>query len=98
MEDVNGLRDQATQALKRGDLDSAANALVTAAAQTHLAESEYVQVLQMLMETLLRRGDQRSALSVAYYFLRSDPARLTHAVQSAIAVPPADRLADGRLA
>jgi len=91
MEDVHGLREQATQALRRGDLDTATNALLTAAAQTHLAESEYVQVLQLLMDTLLRRGDQRSALSVAYYFLRSEPARLLNAVKQATAVPPADR-------
>lgn len=91
MEDVHGLRNQAHQALRSGDLESATNALMLAAAQTHLAESEYVSVLQLLGETLQRRGDHRGALSVAYYFLRADPSRLSHALQAASKVTPGDR-------
>ena len=53
--------------MSRGDLDEAANALVSAANQTHVAEHDYVSVLRPLADVLMRRGDVRSALSVQWY-------------------------------
>lgn len=91
MEDVQGLREQARQALRRGDSASALNALTLAAAQTHLAENDYVSVLNLLGEALMSVGDHRGALTVAYYFLRSDPSRLSHVMKAATNVLPSDR-------
>ena len=89
LDDIYNLRDRARQAMSRGDLDGAANALVTAAAQTHIAETDYVSLLQPLAQVLIRRNDFRSALTVHWYLASSQPnvtpeAMLEH-------VPPVDR-------
>ena len=47
----------------RGDLDDAANSLVSAAQQTHVAEHDYLSVLRPLAEVLARRNDVRAARS-----------------------------------
>ncbi len=67
LDDLYHLRERARVALARGDLDDAANALVSAASQTHVAEHDYVSILRPLVEVLMRRGDARSALSVQWY-------------------------------
>jgi hypothetical protein len=72
LDDVYQLRDRARQALAKGDLDGAANALVMAAQQTHIAESDYVSLLRPLHEVLVRRNDIRSALTVAWYLAGGD--------------------------
>src|ERR1700722_9355527 len=105
LDDVYQLRDRARQALSRGDLDGAANALVTAAAQTHIAESDYVSILRPLSEVLVRRNDFRSALSVSWYLAGGDgelrdaqallergpPVHLARTLAAAGAMPPAAR-------
>ncbi len=73
IDDIYQLRDRARQAMSRGDLDGAANALVTAAGQTHIAESDYVSLLKPLGEVLVRRNDYRSALTVSWYLAAADP-------------------------
>src|ERR1700722_5864915 len=90
LDDVYQLRDRARQALTRGDLDGAANALVTAAAQTHIAESDYVSLLRPLSEVLTRRKDFRSALTVAWYLAGGD-GDWRHAQALLEYVPPVDR-------
>jgi HEAT repeats len=67
LDDLYYLRERARQSVARGDLDDAANALVTAAQQTHIAEHDYVSVLKPLEQVLAQRGDVRSALSVSWY-------------------------------
>ncbi|MDB4996151.1 MAG: hypothetical protein JWM74_3583 [Myxococcaceae bacterium] len=67
LDDLYYLRERARQSVARGDLDDAANALVTAAQQTHIAEHDYVSVLKPLEQVLAQRGDVRSALSVNWY-------------------------------
>ncbi len=72
LDDLYYLRERARQSVARGDLDDAANALVTAAQQTHIAEHDYVSVLKPLEQVLAQRGDVRSALSVSWYLAFGD--------------------------
>ena len=72
LDDLYHLRERARAALSRGDLDDAANSLVSAAAQTHVAEHDYLSVLRPLAEVLSRRNDHRSALTVAWYMAFSE--------------------------
>jgi hypothetical protein len=90
LDDIYNLRDRARQSLSRGDLDGAANALVTAAQQTHIAESDYVSLLKPLAEVLIRRNDFRSALSVSWYLAggQEDWKRSYSLLEH---VPPVDR-------
>lgn len=67
MADFFQLRGHGIAALDRGDVDGAIDALVAAAAQTHVSEQDYVSVLHPLVDALLRRGDARSALNVLWY-------------------------------
>ena len=67
LDDLYYLRERARQAMARGDLDDAANSLVTAAQQTHIAENDYVAILKPLEEVLAKRGDVRSSLTVQWY-------------------------------
>ena len=91
LDDLYYLRERARQAIARGDLDDAANALVTAAAQTNIAENDYVAVLRPLEDVLARRGDPRSALTVLWYMVGSDKDALKRAQARMKDVPPADR-------
>jgi hypothetical protein len=91
LDDVYVLRERARQAAARGDLDAAANALVTAAVQTHISEQDYVSILRPLEDVLIRRRDFRSALTVLFYLAWSDPAAWSRAAQILPHVPPVDR-------
>ena len=73
LDDLYHLRERARAALNRGDLDDAANSLVSAAQQTHVAEHDYLSVLRPLVEVLARRNDSRSALTVHWYMAFSEP-------------------------
>ncbi len=73
LDDLYHLRERARAALNRGDLDDAANSLVSAAQQTHVAEHDYLSVLRPLVEVLARRNDGRSALTVQWYMAFSEP-------------------------
>jgi tetratricopeptide (TPR) repeat protein len=72
LDDLYHLRERARAALSRGDLDDAANSLVSAASQTHVAEHDYLSVLRPLAEVLSRRSDHRSALTVVWYMAFSE--------------------------
>jgi hypothetical protein len=72
LDDLYHLRERARAALSRGDLDDAANSLVSAAQQTHVAEHDYLSVLRPLVEVLAKRGDGRSALTVYWYMAFSE--------------------------
>jgi tetratricopeptide (TPR) repeat protein len=91
LEDLYILRDRARTALSRGDLDGALGALLSAAAQTHVSEHDYVAVLRPLEDVLARRGDARGALTVVSYLAASDPAAWKRAASLLPAVPPVDR-------
>jgi hypothetical protein len=91
LDDLYYLRERARQALARGDLDDAANALVSAAAQTNIAENDYVGVLRPLEDVLMRRGDARSALTVLWYMMASEKDGARRAQAKLGAVPPVDR-------
>jgi hypothetical protein len=73
LDDLYHLRERARAALARGDLDDAANSLVSAAQQTHVAEHDYLSVLRPLVEVLAKRNDGRSALTVYWYMAFSEP-------------------------
>ena len=73
LDDLFHLRERARSALSRGDLDDAANSLVAAAQQTHVAEHDYLSVLRPLVEVLAKRNDARSALTVQWYMAFSEP-------------------------
>ncbi len=91
LDDLYYLRERARQALARGDLDDAANALVTAAAQTNIPENDYVAVLRPLEEVLMKRGDARSALTVLWYMLQTERDGAKRAQAKMKDVPPVDR-------
>lgn len=91
LDDLYHLRERARTALARGDLDDAANSLVAAAAQTHVAEHDYVSVLQPLVQVLLKRNDARSALTVHWYMAGSESDGWQRATALLQHVPNVDR-------
>lgn len=91
LDDLYQLRERARTALARGDLDDAANSLVAAAAQTHVAEHDYLSVLRPLVDVLSRRNDPRSALTVLWYMAFSEPDGWKRAQGYLAAVPSVDR-------
>ncbi|HRG96499.1 MAG TPA: HEAT repeat domain-containing protein [Polyangiaceae bacterium] len=91
LDDLHHLRERARVSLSRGNLDDAANALVTAAQQTHVAEHDYVSVLRPLVDVLERRGDVRSALTVEWYLALNDAEAMRRCYQKLPHVPPQDR-------
>jgi hypothetical protein len=91
LDDLYYLRERARQALARGDLDDATSALVTAAAQTNIAENDYIAVLRPLEEVLMKRGDARSALTVLWYMMQTEKDGSKRAVAKLKDVPPVDR-------
>lgn len=66
------LREQANASIGRGDLEGAANLLVQAAGQTHVAERDYSGILRILADVLIRLRDYRSALTVLWYLAPTD--------------------------
>ena len=60
LDDLYHLRERARAALARGDIDDAANSLVAAAQQTHVAEHDYLSVLRPLSEVLAARWSSRT--------------------------------------
>jgi hypothetical protein len=91
LDDLYHLRERARAALHRGDLDDAANSLVAAAQQTHVAEHDYLSVLRPLVEVLVKRNDFRSALTVQWYMAFSEPDGWKRATHLLPAVPSVDR-------
>ncbi len=91
LDDLYQLRERARLALQRNDLDEAANALVTAAQQTHIAEHDYVAILRPLADVLERRGDIRSALTVHWYLASSDKRGFARSFALLDRAPPVDR-------
>jgi len=85
------LRDRARAAAARGDLDTAATALIAAAGQTHVDEHDYVAVLKPLEEVLRARNDPRGALTVIGYLASSEPSAWKLAQSLLERVPPGDR-------
>jgi hypothetical protein len=91
LEDLYILRDRAKAATARGDLDTALSALLSAAAQTHVSEHDYIAILRPLEETLARRGNPRGALTVICYLAATDQAAWKRAPALMAEVPPVDR-------
>ncbi len=91
LDDLYYLRERARQALSRHDLDDATSALVTAAAQTNIAENDYVAVLRSLEDVLMQRGDARSSLTVLWYMMQTERDGAKRAVAKMKDVPPVDR-------
>ena len=91
LDDLYYLRERARQALARGDLDDATNALVSAASQTNIAENDYVGVLRSLEDVLMKRGDPRSALTVLWYMMHAEKDGSKRAQAKMNDVPPVDR-------
>jgi hypothetical protein len=91
LDDLYHLRERARAALARGDLDDAANSLVSAASQTHVAEHDYLSVLRPLAEVLSRRNDPRSALTVVWYMAFSENDGWRRAMAMLPGVPSVDR-------
>jgi hypothetical protein len=91
LEDLYILRDRARAAAAKGDLDAAIAALLSAAAQTHVAEHDYVAVLRPLEEALAKRGDSRGAWTVLGYLASTDAAAWKRALSLQPPLPPVDR-------
>jgi hypothetical protein len=91
MQDFHVLRDEGRSHLARGDHEQAVNALVEAAAHVLIAESEYAQVLRLLVDALQKRGDMRGALSVLWYLSKGDAQSANLAAQTTTQVPAEDR-------
>lgn len=91
LDDLHLLRERARAALAQGNLDEAANTLVAAAQQTHVAEQDYLTVLRPLVDVLLRRNDGRSALTVQWYMASSEPDGWKRATALLSRVPAVDR-------
>lgn len=91
LEDLYILRDRAKAALARGDLDTALSALLSAAAQTHVSEHDYLAILRPLEETLAKGNHPRAALTVLCYLAATDPSVWKRAPALMGAVPPVDR-------
>lgn len=91
LEDLYILRDRAKAAAARGDLDTALGALLSAAAQTHVSEHDYIAVLRPLEETLVKRGNLRGALTVVSYLAATDPNAWKRAQPLLPHVPHVDR-------
>jgi hypothetical protein len=91
LDDLYVLRDRARAAAARGDLDTAAGALLAAAAQMHVAEHDYAAVLRPLEEILARRGDARGALTAVGYLASTDAASWKRAQPLLPHVPHVDR-------
>ena len=91
LEDLYILRDRAKAATARGDLDTALSALLSAAAQTHVSEHDYIAILRPLEDTLAKRGNPRGALTVICYLAATDPAAWKRAPALMASVPPVDR-------
>jgi hypothetical protein len=91
LEDLYILRDRARAAAARGDLDGAIAALLSAAAQTHVSEHDYVAVLRPLEDALGKRGDARAAMTVLGYLASSDAAGWKRAQSLMPRLPPVDR-------
>jgi hypothetical protein len=90
-DDLHYLRESARHAAARGDVDTAIATLVQAAAQTHVAEQDYVSVLRPLADALTQRGDLRSALSVEWYIAQGANNGFARARAYLPRVPPVDR-------
>ncbi len=91
LDDLYHLRERARAAINRGDLDDAANSLVSAAQQTHVAEHDYLSVLQPLADVLAKRNDPRSALTVHWYMAFSQADGWRRATALLPGVPAVDR-------
>jgi tetratricopeptide (TPR) repeat protein len=85
------LRDRARSAAARGDLDTAVAALLAAAAQTHVAEDDYLAILRSLLDAFGKRGEPRSELAVLSYVASVDPKSWRHAAELLPHVPPVER-------
>jgi hypothetical protein len=90
-QDLYALRERARSAAARGDLDGAISALVAAAAQTHVAERDYLSVLTPLAEGLSKQRDTRGALTVLAYIASIDSSAWKRAEPLLPHVPPIDR-------
>jgi tetratricopeptide (TPR) repeat protein len=91
LDDLYQLRERARVAIQRNAFDEAANILVTAAQQTHIAEHDYVSVLRPLADVLGRLGDLRGALSVEWYLAVGAKGGFSRALALLPHVPPVDR-------
>jgi hypothetical protein len=93
LDDLYYLRERARQAMGRGDFEDAANTLVSAAQQTHIAENDYLAILKPLEQVLQKRGDARSSLTVVWYSLYADKDAQALARQKLgmKGIPPVDR-------
>ncbi len=103
VDDLYISRERGRSALARGDVDGAIEALVLAAAQTHVSEQDYASVLMPLARAFGRRGDMRSALTVLAYLSAGNAEAVWGRAQEIVsAVPPVDRArvhaAQGRMA
>jgi len=91
LDELYYLRERARQAAGRGNYDEAISALLTAAQQTQVAESDYVSVLRPLEQAFARRGDGRAGLTVAWYLAQSDKDDFKRALGFMNNVPHVDR-------
>ena len=87
--------------MDQGRLEEAEQALLLAAAETHVADEDYVTILSPLADLLARRGNARGALTVLWYLAGREPNVWASCNERLPPVPPVDRgrtlAAQGRL-
>lgn len=91
LDELYQLRESAKGALSRGNLQEAAQSLLSAASYTHVAETDYRSVLEPLADTFFRMGDVRSALSIQWYLALGSRNELARTLQTSQNAPPIDR-------
>ncbi len=91
LDDLYQLRERARVAIQKNNFDEAANVLVLAAQQTHIAEHDYVSILRPLADVLERLGDLRSALTVEWYLAAGAKSGFSKSLALLSYVPPVDR-------
>ena len=91
LDDLHQLRSRARRAVEQGRYDEAEAALLAAAAETHVADEDYLTILAPLAELMARRGNARGALTVRWYLAGRDPSGWDACVTLLPQVPAVDR-------
>ncbi len=91
LDDLHQLRSRARRAMDQGRFDEAEQALLAAAAETHVADEDYLTILAPLAELLERRGHARGALTVRWYLAGRDANVWQVCAEKLGDVPPVDR-------
>jgi hypothetical protein len=91
LDDLHHLRAEARRAIDQGRPEQAEASLLAAAGETHVADDDYVTVLEPLADLMARRGDVRGALTIRWYLAGREQAPFSGCLPLLPHVSPADR-------